>query len=190
MKLDKVVKVLGFIAFLAGIARMGMTPTGLIWGVDSTPELICAFAASILMGLSSMALFMSQSQKTGVFGLIAVLLLSAGNLMLAATFYGKFAYGDYPTDGLFVNMANSLSYGGLLLGTIILMVVTFRAKVFPRWYGVVFLCMLISLGLPFLGDFFAFFWGLTYVVMGYSIFTRKGFTIGSETAGSETLNKI
>lgn len=188
MNLEKVVKVLGFVAFLGGIARMGMTPSGLIWGMDSTPELICAFAASILMGLSSIALFMSQSQKTGVFGLIAGFLLSAGNLMLAATFYGKFAYGDYPQDGLFVNIANSLSYGGLLLGTIILMIVSFRAKVFPRWYGVVFLLMLISLGLPFLGDFFALFWGLTYVVMGYSIFTGKGIRYDSAPTVKKSLN--
>lgn len=173
MNLEKFVKVLGFIAFLGGIARIGMTPSGLIWGMDSIPELVCAFSASILMGLSSFALFMSQSQKTGIFGFIAGLLLSGGNLMLAATFYGKFAYGDYPQDGLFVNIANSLSYGGLLLGTIILMIVTFRAMVFPRWYVFVFLTMIISLGIPFLGDYFAFFWGLTYTLMGYSIFTRK-----------------
>jgi hypothetical protein len=33
--------------------------------------------------------------------------------------------------------------------------------------------MLLSLGIPFLGDYFAFFWGLTYVAMGYTIFTEK-----------------
>ncbi|MFC4798797.1 hypothetical protein ACFPA1_05355 [Neobacillus sp. GCM10023253] len=177
MMLEKIVKVLGFIAFLGGIARMGMTPSGLIWESDSTLELIFAFAASILMAISSMALFMSQSRQTGVFGFISGLILSTGNLMLSATFYGLFAYGDYPKDGLFVNLANSLSYGGLLLATVILMIVTFRAKVFPRWYAIVFLLMLVCLGLPFLGDFFAFFWGLTYVLMGYSIFTGKGINV-------------
>lgn len=173
MTLEKLVKYLGFISLLAGLARMGMTPSGLIWGLDSTPELFCAFIASILMSISSMALFMSQSRETGVFGFIAGLLLSVGNLMLAGIFYGKFAYGDYPDDSLFVGLSNSLSYGGLLLGTIILMVVTFRGKVFPRWFIAVFLCMIASLGIPFLGDFFAFFWGLTYVVMGFTIFTGK-----------------
>ncbi|MGJ7909920.1 hypothetical protein [Neobacillus sp. LXY-1] len=175
MNVEKVVKVLGFIAFLGGIARIGMTPSGLIWGSDSTPELACAFAASILMSLSSIALFMSQSKKTGVFGLIAGLLLALGNLMLAGIFYGIFSYGDYSKEGLFVSVSNSMGYGGLLLGTIILLIVTFRAKVFPRWYAIAFVLQLVCLGIPFLGDYFALFWGLTYVLMGFSIFTGKGY---------------
>lgn len=177
MNVEKVIKGLGVIAFLGGIARMGMTPSGLIWGSDSIPELSFAFAASILMAISSVTLFMAQSRKTGVLGFISTLLLTVGNLMLAGIFYGIFSYGDYPKDGLFVNISNSIGYGGLLLGTIILLIVTFRANVFPRWYGIVFLLMLASLGFPFLGDYFAFFWGLTYVLMGYSIFTGKGYNV-------------
>jgi hypothetical protein len=33
----------------------------------------------------------------------------------------------------------------------------------------IFALMLLSLGIPFLGDWFAFFWGMTYVAMGYTI---------------------
>jgi hypothetical protein len=173
MKLEKVVKWMGFGCILAGAARMGMTPSGLIWGSDSTPELTFALIASILMGFTSINLFMAQARETKIFGFIAAFLLSVGNIFLASGFYGIFAYGDYPKPGTFYNMVDALSHLGLLLGTLILMIVTFRAKVFPRWYLAIFVLMLLSLGIPFLGDFFAFFWGLTYVAMGYTIFTGK-----------------
>lgn len=188
MTFEKIVKVLGFISILAGLSRIGMTPSGLIWGTDSMQELACAFIASILMSISSIALFMSQSRETGVFGFIAGLLLSLGNLMLAGIFYGKFAYGDFAAEGLFVNVSNSFGYGGLLLGTIILMIVTFRAQVFPRWFIAMFLFMLASLGIPFLGDYFAFFWGLTYVVMGYTIVTGKHYNNSASNKADKAFN--
>lgn len=173
MTIERSVKWLGLVCILAGIARMGMTPSGLIWGMDSKAEITCALIASILMGIVSINLYLAQSRETGIFGFIAVLLLSVGNIMLASGFYGLFAYGDYPKESLFVNMSTNLSYMGLLIGTLILMIVTFRGKVFPRWYTIIFALMLLSLGIPFLGDWFAFFWGLTYVAMGFTIFTGK-----------------
>lgn len=33
--------------------------------------------------------------------------------------------------------------------------------------------MLVSLGIPILGDWFAFFWGLSYVAMGYVVFMGR-----------------
>jgi hypothetical protein len=173
VNLEKVVKWLGFGCILAGIARMGMTPAGLIFGSDRKQEITFALIASILMGVTSINLYLAQARETKIFGFIAVLLLSVGNIMLAGGFYGMFAYGHFAKPGTFVNIADSLSHIGLLLGTLILMIVTFRAKVFPRWYIVIFALMLLSLGIPFLGDFFAFFWGFTYAAMGYTIFTNK-----------------
>ncbi|WP_156397050.1 hypothetical protein [Paenibacillus sp. Soil724D2] len=79
MTLERVVKWLGFLCLLAGIIRMGMTPSSLIWGDDSTPEVICGFMACMLMAISSIALYMSQSRETGVLGFIAALLLMIGN---------------------------------------------------------------------------------------------------------------
>ncbi|MBB6692143.1 hypothetical protein H7B90_12095 [Cohnella xylanilytica] len=166
---------------------MAMSPSGLIWGADSTPELVFALIASILMGISSIVLFLAQAKQTGIFGFVSGVLLTIGNIGLAATFYGIFAYGDYPQDGTFVNTANAVSNGGMLLGTIILLVVTFRAKVFPRWYAAVFLLQLVSLGLPFLGDYFAAIWGLTYVLMGYSIFAGKTRRLDSDTSEQPSL---
>ncbi|MEH7416177.1 hypothetical protein V7266_12910 [Neobacillus drentensis] len=173
MTVERTVKWLGLICILAGIARMGMTPSGLIFGSDSKQELACALIASILMGISSINLFLAQAKKAGILGFIATLLLSVGNIILAGGFYGFFAFGELPKPGTFVNIVESLAYPGLLLGTLILMIVTFRANHFPRWYIAIFALMLLSLGVPFLGDYFAFFWGLTYVAMGYTIFTEK-----------------
>ena len=65
---------------------MGMTPSSLIWGDDSTPEVICGFMACMLMAISSIALYMSQSRETGVLGFIAALLLMIGNLLVALIF--------------------------------------------------------------------------------------------------------
>lgn len=188
MRIEKVVKWMGLIVILAGVARMGMTPAGLIFGSDSKQEITFALIASVLMGLSSINLFLAQLHRSGMFGFISVILLSLGNIMLAGGFYGFFAYGHLPKPGTFVNVAESLAYPGLLLGTLILMIVTFRAKVFPRWYIGIFAMMLLSLGLPFLGDFFAFFWGLTYVAMGYTIFVGKNYINVNESYSKQ--NKI
>ncbi|MBM7654310.1 hypothetical protein [Neobacillus cucumis] len=173
MTVERTIKWLGVVCILAGIARMGMTPAGLIFGSDSKQELAFALTASILMGLSSINLFLAQAKKAGFFGFLATLLLSVGNIILAGGFYGFFAFGELPKPGTFVNITESLAYPGLLLGTLLLMIVTYRANLFPRWYIGIFALMLLSLGIPFLGDYFAFFWGLTYVVMGYTIFTEK-----------------
>ena len=71
MTVEKSVKWLGLVCILAGIARMGMTPSGLIFGSDSKQEITFALIASILMGISSINLFLAQSKKTGILGLIA-----------------------------------------------------------------------------------------------------------------------
>ncbi|WP_409342590.1 hypothetical protein [Paenibacillus sp. MBLB4367] len=176
MTVEKVVKLLGFICFLAGIVRIGMTPSSLIWGDDSTPEVICGFIACILMAFSSIALYMAQSKETGVLGFISTMLIMIGNLLVASNFYGLFAYGEYAEKGqLFVDLTGAVSGMGMLLGTIILMIVTFRAKVFPRWTIILFILMLVSFGMPGLERWFAFFWGLVYVGMGFMVWTGNFF---------------
>ncbi|NRF90185.1 hypothetical protein HQN89_03935 [Paenibacillus frigoriresistens] len=173
MTLERVVKWLGFLCVLAGIIRMGMTPSSLVWGDDSTPEVICGFAACILMAVSSIALYMAQSRETGVLGFITALLISIGNLLVASNFYGLFAYGFYAKEGAFASIMGGVSGMGMLLGTIILAILTFRAKVFPRWTVILMVIMLVSFGLPWLDKWFAFFWGLSYVGMGFLICTGR-----------------
>lgn len=57
MTVERTIKWLGLVCILAGIARMGMTPAGLIYGSDSKQELAFALTASIFMGISSINLF-------------------------------------------------------------------------------------------------------------------------------------
>jgi hypothetical protein len=169
MTFDKVGKALGFICILAGLARMGMTLASLIWGMDSAQELTTGYIASLLMAVGTLAFYLPQIKETGVLGFIAVLVASIGNITISGQQYGIFAYGSYAKDGLFVGMTGMVVGIGMMLGTILIAVVTYRGKVFPRWNVIPFVVMLISFGIPFLQDWFAFFWGLAYIVMGYTI---------------------
>lgn len=184
MTLEKVVKTMGFICILAGLARMGMTPTSLIWGFDSAQELTTGYIASLLMAIGTVAFFLPQMKETGVWGLIAVLISSIGNIVISGQQYGIFAYGSYVKDGLFVGITGAIVGIGMMLGTILIAFITFRAKVFPRWNVILFAVMLVSFGIPFLQDLFAFFWGLAYIGMGYTICSGK--YARKETIGSVT----
>ncbi|MFD0692919.1 hypothetical protein ACFQZT_02330 [Paenibacillus sp. GCM10027628] len=190
MTAEKVVKWLGFLCMLAGIIRMGMTPSSFLWGDDSTPEVICGYAACILMTVCSIALYMAQSRETGVLGFITALLIMIGNLMIASNFYGLFAYGFYAKEGAFAGVTGAVSGMGLLLGTILLAIMTFRAKVFPRWTVIMIVIMIISFGLPGLERWFAFFWGATYVAMGYLIWMGKLNKTIHAAAGSPSLAAV
>ena len=96
-----------------------------------------------------------------------------GNLLVASNFYGLFAHGFYAKEGAFASAMGGVSGMGILLGTIILAILTFRAKVFPRWRVILMVNMLVSFGLPWLDKWFAFFWGLSYAGMGLLICTGK-----------------
>ncbi|MBD0381053.1 hypothetical protein [Paenibacillus sedimenti] len=170
---EKVVKWLGFICILAGVSRMGMTPAGLIWGWDSPLELSFGYTASVLMAVCSFAFYLAQSKETGVLGFVTAFIASVGNAVISGQQYGIFAYETYADKGLFVNITGMIVGIGMMAGTILLAFVTFRAKVFPRWNVLLFIIMLVSFGIPFLQDWFAFFWGLAYAGMGYTICTGK-----------------
>ncbi|MDF2647341.1 MAG: hypothetical protein K0Q73_3146 [Paenibacillus sp.] len=150
-----------------------MTPTSLIWGGDSPQELVFGYAASVLMAVCTIVLFIPQSRETGVLGFIAALIASLGNAVISGQQYGIFAYASYAEKGMFVNITGMVVGIGMLVGTILLAFVTFRAKVFPRWNVLFFVLMLISFGIPILQDWFAFFWGLAYMGMGYTICLGK-----------------
>lgn len=169
--IQKVVKWLGVIVIVAGIMRMGMTPAALIWGSDSHQELLCAYIADLLMAIGAIALYLPQMKQTGMLGFAAVFITAIGNIIISGEQYGIWAYGAYAEKGLFVNITGMFIGIGMMLGTILLAVVTFRAKVFPLWNVLLFVVMLVSFGIPGLESWFAFFWGLAYGAMGYTIVT-------------------
>ncbi|MGD8188932.1 hypothetical protein ACQCN2_02915 [Brevibacillus ginsengisoli] len=172
MKWEQVVKWLGMICLVAGISRMGMTPCALIWGTDSPQELTFGFIACILMSVGTIATYMVQSKEAGVVGFISNLAIIIGNIVITCTLWSVFAFGGKMPDdpGVFVTISRMIMMVGTMLGSIVFAIVTYRANVFPRWVVVLQVLMMASFVLP---EWFAFFWGLSYVGMGYVIWTGK-----------------
>lgn len=172
----RVLRWLGMLCLLAGIARIGMTPTAMIWGTDSVQELSFGYAACILMSVASIAGFFAQQKETGVLGFISVMAISIGNICTTAMLFAAFLFG--PTspepDVAIMGITGMGSMVGLFGGTILFIIVTFRAKVFPRFVPILFIVMLVSQFLPVEDNvYFAAFWGLAYVGMGYCMWTGR-----------------
>lgn len=187
MSEQKLIKWLGMICIIAGIARMGMTPSALIWGTDSTQELTTGLIACILMSVGTIVTYMVQSRETGVTGFITTLAIIVGNILTTAMLWSQFAAGGAEAvlpEGLLVTISRIFGMVGFVGGTLLFTILTFRAKVFPRWVPALFILMILSMFLPIDDNkFFAFFWGLTYVGMGYCIWAKK--LMGSAAAPSD-----
>lgn len=172
----RVVKWLGMICLLAGIARMGMTPAAIIWGTDSVQELSFGYVACILMSVASIAGYLAQQKETGALGFISVIAVTIGNILTTALLFAVFILGPSAPkpDSAIMAITGMGSMAGLLGGTILFVIVTFRAKVFPRFVPILFIAMLLSQFLPVEDNvYFAFFWGLAYVGMGFCIWTGR-----------------
>lgn len=168
---EKVVKWLGMICILAGVSRMGMTPTALLWGTDSVPELSFGFIACILMSVGTIATYLVQSRETGVIGFITVLAITVANIVTTCMLWTILVLGTVPeVEGVFLTISRMGMLALFTLGTLVFTILTYRAKVFPRWVVVLHVIMMVSFVLP---EWFAFFWGLAYVGMGYCIWTAK-----------------
>ncbi|PRX59851.1 hypothetical protein B0G52_13061 [Cohnella sp. SGD-V74] len=171
------IKWLAIICLLAGTARMGMTPTALIWGTDSLPELVCGYIACILMSIGSIVFYTVQAKESGALGLISVLSITLGNIMTAAFVFSTFAVTDpsqLSGEAPMVMASSLISLAALTGGTVLFAFVTYRAKVFPRWIVGLLILMLLFMFVPIAEyKFFALFWGLTYVGTGYCIWRGK-----------------
>ncbi|MCR2805992.1 hypothetical protein [Paenibacillus soyae] len=176
MKDLRVLKWLGMICLLAGIARIGMTPTAIVWGTDSVPELSFGYAACILMAIGSIAGFLAQSKETGLLGFISVLGMSVGNILTSALLFTLFILEPSAPrpEGAMVAIAQMGGMIGTTLCTLLFAILTFRAKVFPRWVAVLFVLNLVSMFLPVEDNvYFALFWGLAYAGLGFCIWTGR-----------------
>lgn len=176
MNEKQLVKWLGMICILAGIARIGMTPTSIIWGTDSPQELTFGFIACILMSVGTIVTYMVQSRETGVTGFITTLAIITANIVTTAMVWSQFTAGAgaQMPEGTLVNISRIIMMVGLMGGSLVFAILTFRAKVFPRWVPALLLLMLVNLFLPVADNkFFAAFWGLAYVGMGYCVWAGK-----------------
>lgn len=177
MNEKQIIKWLGMICILAGVTRMGMTPASIIWGTDSTQELTTGLIACILMSVGTIVTYMVQSRETGVIGFITTLAIIVGNILTTAMVWSQFAAGGAEAvlpQGTLVNVSQMFGMLGFMGGTLLFLILTFRAKVFPRWIPVLFVLMILSIAIPVEDNkWFAFFWGLPYVGMGYCIWRNK-----------------
>lgn len=183
MNLGQLVKTLGWICVLAGIARIGMTPTAIIWGTDSVQELTFGLIACILMSVGTIVTYMVQSEETGGIGLIATLGIIIGNIVTTAMVWTVFVFGGHVEmpDGPVVTISRVVSMAGFLGGTLVFAYLTFRARVFPRWVAGLQLAIVLSMFLPLEDNqWFAAVWGLAYVGMGYCIVADR---LNKKTAG-------
>ncbi|MEK3885495.1 hypothetical protein [Paenibacillus sp. PL2-23] len=176
MNVYKGLKGLGIICLLAGIARMGMTPTALVWGTDSPQELTFGYIACILMAVGTIAGYLAQPKEIGMLGFISVLGMSISNVLTTALVFMVFVTGSAGPmpEGPLVGLTQLGSMVGLLLGTLLFAIVTFRAKVFPRWVPILFVANILSIFLPLEDNVYvAAFWGLAYVGLGFCIVTGR-----------------
>ncbi|MBB6693146.1 hypothetical protein H7B90_17205 [Cohnella xylanilytica] len=170
------VRWLGMIVLLAGIARMGMTPAAYVWGTDSAQELTFGYVACILMSFCSIVLYQVQARESGVLGFVSVLGILIGNIFTTALLFTTFIMDPSAPepDSLAAAISGMGSMIALTGGTLLFAIVTYRANVFPRWVFYLHVLMLLSAVIPFEDNkLFALFWGLTYVGMGYCIWTGK-----------------
>ncbi|HZG77880.1 MAG TPA: hypothetical protein VEZ72_18660 [Paenibacillus sp.] len=176
MNLQQAIRWLGMICILAGLARIGMTPTAIVWGTDSPQELSFGFVACVLMSAGTIAAYLVQARETGVAGFVTALAMIVANIVTTAMVWSAFVYGTGGPmpEGVLVDLSRLINMIGMMLGTLVFAVLTFRAKVFPRWVPVLMGLMLVSLFLPIEDNkYFAAFWGLSYVGMGYCIWAGK-----------------
>lgn len=179
MSMQKLLKWFGILTLAAGLTRMGMTPSALMWGTDSQQELTFGIIACVLMAVSSIGLFIVQMHKSGVVGFLAVISLVFFNILTACMVWTLWSSaGSLPdlaegTSNLEINLTRAVIMIGMLIGTPAFTFVTYRAKVFPRWVVILLVLSMVMPVLPGMEKWGAFFWGLSYVGMGYAMVADK-----------------
>ena len=176
MSMEKVVKSLAFIAIIGGIVRIGMAPSGAIWGTDSLPELMFGLVACLLMGIGIFGIFLHASNQLGMAGFIAVILLSISSTLTAALVWNSMLGLTWEEHDYIGNLQgiNSIM---MLIGMLIFCFLVIRKKVYPLWAVVLFLLFPVISFIPMLANYAAVLWGISYIVFGYCTYTQKSMNI-------------
>ncbi|MEF3305400.1 hypothetical protein [Paenibacillus sp. GYB003] len=170
MPIDKAVAGLGFIAAVGGATRMLMTPFSLLWGANGSPELWAGLLACWLMAVGTLGLFLVQASRTGVLGFASSLAIAASNMITGCLVWSTML-GAEPTGYELVRTVNDAL---MLLGLLVFGIVTWRARVLPRWAAVLTVVWPVVGFFPFLGDYMALLWGLAYVGLGVPAWLGNG----------------
>jgi hypothetical protein len=179
MAIEKFIRTMGFIAFIGGIIRIGMTPSSLIWGGDSNPELLCAFIANILYSIGTFGIFLAQIEKMGKFGYFAFLVVTLSHILVTCTVWSTML-GTSPWEW---GVIKTLEMGSGLLGMVLFPIAILKAKVFPAWPAIILLAVLPIGFLPFMASWIATLWGVGYVALGFM--TWKGISISKSKQSLE-----
>ncbi|WP_078410531.1 hypothetical protein [Priestia abyssalis] len=181
MLLSNVIRWLGLCAVLGGICRAIMTPLELIWGVDNTVALLIGgITGSIFIILGTVGIYLYQAEKTGILGFVGFLMTCLGNVIVCsmvsvslfvntALIQPQLLEQDLPGPIGFIRMVMMI---GMSLGYILLGYVTLQAKMLPSWAGGLMILFVILPFISFLGDYLAAVWGLIYIGLGWSVWSK------------------
>lgn len=168
MEVKQIIRILGVVAFLGGIARICMAPSAYIWGADSMPELVSGFVACVLMGIGIIGVYLYQAPRSGLLGLISVLLLSVSSSLTAALVWNNML-GLLPEDHSYISMLLPINSILTLIGQIVFSITAIRASVYPIWSLILFIVYPGIYFIPAVSDLGSVAWGLCYVVFAYYI---------------------
>jgi len=168
MEVKQVIKGLAIISLLGGIARICMAPSAYIWGGDSMPELISGFVACVLMGIGIIGVYLYQTPRSGIFGLISVLLISVSSSLTAALVWNNML-GLLPEDHDYIATLLPINSLLTLIGQIVFSITAIRAGVYPIWTLILFIVYPGIYFIPGVSDLGSVAWGLCHVVFALYI---------------------
>jgi len=166
MEVKQVIRGLGIIALLGGIARICMAPSAYIWGSNSMPELISGFVACVLMGIGIIGVYLYQTPKSGMLGFISVLMLSVSSSLTVALVWNNMLGLEEHDYIAAVQPINSIL---TLVGQIVFGISAIRARVYPIWSLILFIVYPGIYFIPAVEDLGSVAWGLCYVVFAIYI---------------------
>jgi len=172
MTIERITKGLALVAILGGIARIGMTPSALIWGVDSEPELLFGLSACLLMGVGIFGIYLHQAHRIGVTGFVSALLISLSSTLTAGLVWSSML-GVMAEDSAYVGTMQSINSLLALAGMLGFCYATVRARIYPVWTVVFFLLFPVMSFLPPVSSWATVAWGLSYIGFGYYALANK-----------------
>lgn len=167
MNMNQALKGLAVIAILGGAARAGMAPSALIWGGDSMPELVCGFIACILTGIGIIGVYLYQTPKAGISGLVSAILLAVAGALTASLVWNNIL-GLAPQDHVYISTLLAVNSALTMIAQIVFMVSAIQARVYPLWSLILFVAYPVIYFIPFplLSNLGSVAWGLCYIVFG------------------------
>lgn len=173
MEIKHIVKGLAIVALLGGVARICMAPSAYIWGSNSMAELVCGFIACMLMGVGIIGVYLYQAPKSGVFGLVAVILISFTSTLTAALVWNNML-GIAPEDHHYISTLLPINSIVTLLAQIVFGISALRSRTYPRWAIVLFMLYPAIYFIPKVSDLGSVAWGVCYVAFAWCMLQDRG----------------